>query len=107
MMTLTLPQTNGSKAATTVSPWLQSSVQSFFSTINWEDSPPEVQQIKQNAMPSTGATATPISMAMSVNQFFAAINWDNAAIAAPVQQATSLSQPKPSEITLDDFSDLF
>lgn len=107
MMTLTLPQTNGSKASATAHTWLQSSVQSFFSNINWEDNPPEVQQIKQNAAQSDGANAVPVSLTMSVSQFFAAINWDNATIAAPIQPAKTPSQPKPNEITLDDFSSLF
>ncbi len=107
MMTLTLPQTNGSKVSKVNSTWLQSSVQAFFSGINWEDNPPEVQQIKQNAAQSVGTNATPVSFTMSVSQFFAAINWDNATIAAPVQQTQSPGQPKSNSITLDDFSSLF
>lgn len=106
MSTMTLPSTNGSSAYRPAQAWMQSSVQKFFSNINWEDNPPEVQEAKQ-ASSEPGHTG-PLSLTMSVSQFFAALNWDGSAIAAPVPQAQEPPQPsKPDEITLDDFSSLF
>jgi hypothetical protein len=107
---LTLPQTNGSKASVPAPSWLQSSVQAFFTAINWENNPPEIQQIRQStAQPVSFDTPSPqaLNLIMSVNQFFAAINWDNATIAGNATSSESQSPAKPKDITLDDFSDLF
>jgi hypothetical protein len=105
MITMTLPQKNGSVPAAPSDTWLQSSVQKFFSSFNWEDNTPEVQEIKLTSQENSG----PLSLTLSVNQFFAAVNWDGAAI-APATSA-SLSQPTSAtlqeDLTLDGFSDFF
>jgi len=103
-MTLTLASTNGSKSHSSSEAWLQASVQSFFAALNWEDNPPEVQQVKIASAQSENAG--PLSLTLTVNQFFAALNWDGAAIAAPVQQQAP-TQPAADTFTLDAFSDLF
>ncbi|MEX0268134.1 hypothetical protein AB3R30_03240 [Leptolyngbyaceae cyanobacterium UHCC 1019] len=92
---------NGSAPIKT-SNWLQSSVQEFFSTLNWEDLPPNIQPIGEVTSQYSDA---PLSLDLSVSRFFAAINWEGAAIAALV----SAPSPSPSadSFTLDDFSDLF
>ena len=102
MSTLTLPQMNGSKAAKPTNHWLQASVHDFFSTINWEDHPPEVQETRAAAQ----AHNEPLSLNTSVGRFFAAINWDGSAIAAPAPIEPAKPQPS-NDLTLDDFSDLF
>ncbi len=104
MSTMTLPHTNGSKIRHPSQSWMQISVQEFFTAINWEDNPPEVQQVKLAA--SEPNSVSTLSMTMSVSQFFAALNWDGNAIATAPQNQPS-QQPKPDEITLDDFSSLF
>lgn len=106
MSTMTLPHTNGSAAFRSSEAWLQSSVQKFFTGINWDDNPPEVQKAKIAS--SEPGNAGPLNLTMPVNQFFATFNWDGSAIAGAVPQQQSFSQtPKPNEITLDDFSSLF
>jgi len=82
--------------------WLQSSVQEFFSTLNWEDLPPNIQQIGEVTSQYSDA---PLSLDLSVSRFFAAINWEGAAIAAAVSTPTQSSSA--DSFTLDDFSDLF
>jgi len=103
MMTLTPPQKNGSTPRATPETWLQSSVQSFFSGINWENNSPEVQEIRTAASENAA-----VGLTLSVCQFFAAVNWDDAAIAAPVAtKQAPIASPKPNDLTLDDFSSLF
>ncbi|EKQ69627.1 hypothetical protein OsccyDRAFT_2265 [Leptolyngbyaceae cyanobacterium JSC-12] len=102
MITLTLPQMNGSSTYKPVDEWLQSSVQTFFSQINWDDNSPTGQVSVSSA---TDFTDEPLSLEMSVSRFFATFSWDGNSIAA----APSV-QPKPAgegDFTLDDFSDLF
>lgn len=82
--------------------WLQSSVQEFFSTLNWEDLPPNIQQIGEVTFQYSDA---PLSLDLSVSRFLAAINWEGAAIAAPVNAPTPSTSA--DSFTLDDFSDLF
>ena len=92
---------NGSSSANT-SNWLHASVQEFFSTLNWEDLPPNTQQVGQVTPQCSDA---PLSLDLSVSQFFAAVNWEGTAIAAPVSAPT---QPTSAEsFTLDNFSALF
>ncbi len=82
--------------------WLQSSVQEFFSTLNWEDSSLDTQQMNQVTSQDSDA---PLSLDLSVSNFFTAVNWEGAAIAAAVS-----AQPQPTSpesFTLDDFSALF
>ena len=112
MSTTTLPSTNGStphvsNPHVSNTEWLQLTTQQFFSRFNWDDNPPEVQQLRQAT--ATGST-DPLSMTLTVSQFFGAINWDGAAIAqipstSPTLPDTHLSSDKL--FTLDDFSDLF
>lgn len=102
-MTATLTHTNGSAPHTT--PWLTQSVQQFFSSVNWDDNPPELQELKQ-----TGAQGvnTELSMTLTVSQFFSAVNWDGAAIAS-IPESQDLVEPiaPANDFTLDDFSNLF
>ena len=109
MSTLTVPPTNGFKPPMPNLNGLQSSVQAFFSAINWEDNPPEVQRLRQEAIPQAGSASTvkELTLSMSVSSFFAAFNWDNATIAAAVSAPVEAARPKPKDLTLDDFSDLF
>lgn len=101
MMTLTQPQKNGSAAYVPSEAWLQASVQSFFTAINWDDNPPEVQQVR------LATDNSPLSLTLSVSQFFTAVNWDGSAIAAPTPVQPSVVAPKATDLTLDDFSSLF
>ncbi|WP_421655738.1 hypothetical protein [Leptothermofonsia sp. ETS-13] len=105
MSTITLLHTNGSKARHLSQSWMQISVQKFFTAINWEDNPPEIQQVRLAA--SEPNNISTLSMTMNVSQFFAALNWDGNEIAAVTQDQPSIQPPKPDEITLDDFSNLF
>lgn len=105
MTTLTLPTMNGSSAVVPAPTWLQSSVQKFFSGVNWEDHPPEIQEIK---LSSGENSAAELSLTLSVDQFFSAINWEDVAIAAPVLQTQSAPAADAiDELTLEDFSSLF
>jgi hypothetical protein len=82
-------------------------VQTFFSEFNWEDTPPDIQAIKQAF--SVEGNSGPLSFALSVSQFFAAINWDGSEIAAPIPvEPSSLAQyAVNNDLTLDQFSSLF
>jgi len=103
MMTLTPPSKNGSTPRAMPETWLQLSVQTFFSSVNWENSSPEVQEIRTAASENAA-----ISLTLSVCQFFATVNWDDAAIAAPAAtKQAPIAPPKPNDLTLDDFSSLF
>lgn len=104
MSPLTLIHTNGSTSHTMSQPWLQSSVQQFFSAINWEDNPPEVQELK---LTKTQTDDELLSMTLSVSQFFGAIAWDGRSIAAPPTHTESSQPSKDVNFTLDDFSELF
>ena len=103
MSALTLPQTNGSKAAPVAELWQRDSVKTFFTSVNWEDHAPAIQEIKQSLAEGSNE---PLSLKTSVCQFFATVNWDGTAIAAPTPvQAAPL--PSSNDLTLDDFSGLF
>jgi hypothetical protein len=111
-MSTALAQTNGSKAHVETSPWLQQSVRQFFGGINWEDQPPEIQELRTAVR---SGHAEPLSLKLTVNQFFGAINWEGDAIAAPPEPEFTFledsSEIKLSDdddgFTLDDFSGLF
>ncbi|PSB31916.1 hypothetical protein [Stenomitos frigidus] len=103
MSTLTLPQTNGSKAFPAAQPWQRDSVRTFFTGVNWEDYAPAVQEIKLGL--GEGGNA-PLKLKLSVCQFFAAVNWDGIAIAAPTPVQPT-PPPAADELTLDGFSGLF
>ena len=102
----TLPSQNGavspSDRSQPVELWLQTSVRTFFGNFNWEDNPPEVQQIKLTTLQ---ASATPLSLSLSVRQFFAAFDWDGATIAAATPP---VPPPKVTiDVTVDDFFSQF
>jgi hypothetical protein len=112
-MSTALAQTNGSKAHAETSPWLQQSVRQFFGGINWEDQPPEIQELRTAVQ---AGNAEPLSLKLTVNQFFGAINWEGVdAIAAPPEpEFTSMEDISAIKLnddddgfTLDDFSGLF
>ncbi|MBW4473000.1 MAG: hypothetical protein KME45_21870 [Stenomitos rutilans HA7619-LM2] len=103
MSALTLPHTNGAKAASVIEPWQRESVKTFFTGINWEDHAPAIQEIKQSL--AEGGNA-PLSLKTSVCQFFAAVNWEGTAIAAPIPIQTAPTSTT-NNLTLDDFSGLF
>lgn len=105
MTAMTLPHTNGTRPRMPIQPWLQSSVQKFFSAVNWEDNPEEVQEMKLTAMANPNA---PLSLTLSVSRFFATVNWEGAEIAAdPTPVAPPPTSAPANDFTLDDFSGLF
>jgi hypothetical protein len=92
--------------------WLHSSVDSFFTTCNWENqaqysTAEEVAMLEQAAAPEV---LTELSFELKVKQFFAAMRWDGTAVvamsAAPESESFSDDQTE-SKFTLSDFSDLF
>lgn len=115
MSSMTLVHRNGSKPHIPASArlpmtqeWLQQTTQSFFGAFNWDDNPPEVQELKRATIENNGG---PLSLTLSVGQFFATINWDDSAIAKPPTSPSPLSNESDvgtaSPFTLEDFSDLF
>src|SRR6476619_7046991 len=99
MTSVAAVSSNGTKPQAQAQPWLQSSVQTFFTGFNWENQSPEVQELKLQALQGSN---TPLSLTLSVNQFFGAINWDGVAASAPV---TLTASPTPvataNDLTLD------
>jgi hypothetical protein len=103
MSSLTLPQMNGSHKSQPLFNWLEASVHDFFSTMNWDDHPPEIHASVTGLAENT---KEPPSLEMSVSRFFATIEWGGHAIA----NSTPVAPPQPiaqQEFTLDDFSGLF
>ncbi|MBW4441078.1 MAG: hypothetical protein KME10_07570 [Plectolyngbya sp. WJT66-NPBG17] len=90
--------------------WLHSSVQSFFTTCNWENetvaarsTPQDVQRLEEAAAIES---FTELSFDLRVRQFFAAVNWEGTTIS----QSPAFEEPAPEPtngFTLTDFSDLF
>lgn len=111
-MSPVLTPTNGSKPHVDKSSWLQQTVQQFFNGFNWEDQPPEVQELRAA---SQADNAEPLSLKLTVSQFFGSINWEgNHAIATPTHPELTFEDlsaidipPDDDGFTLDDFSDLF
>lgn len=113
-MSPVLTPTNGSKPHVDTPTWLQKTVQQFFNGFNWEDQPPEVQELRAA---SQSGSAEPLSLKLTVSQFFDSINWDgNRAIAAPpstdlmfTEDVSAIDTPSSDDdgFTLDDFSGLF
>lgn len=96
---------NGTAAVAESQKWLQSSVRNFFTNFNWENHPPEVQELKVSALQGSDV---PLSLTLSVSQFLGAIAWDGASVAAPAQpEAPASESPSAKDFTLDDFSSLF
>lgn len=106
MSSMVLMPTNGSSSH--AKSWMQQSVQQFFSGFNWEDHPPEIQNLRATAGQRGDE---PLSLILTVSQFFGAVNWEGGAIAAlpshSIEQAASASPTGIDAFTLDDFSDLF
>ncbi|NJO41640.1 MAG: hypothetical protein HC769_14895 [Cyanobacteria bacterium CRU_2_1] len=98
-----LTHTNGSKPDMNGSSWLQQTVEQCFSRFNWDDHPPEIQELKRTVQGSD----QPLSFTLTVSQFFSAINWNGKTIAALPQPETPPNSIKPAAFTLEDFSDLF
>jgi hypothetical protein len=106
MSTMTIAHTNGSTPKS--QSWLHHSVQKFFSGVNWEDQPPEVQEIKLNVMEAAAqGQPTTLSLQLSVSQFFSAIAWDGTPIAAAPDNFSTPEASNADSFTLDDFTDLF
>lgn len=104
MSAATLSSLNGSRVNQSSQAWLGTSVHTFFAGFNWDDHPPEIHQITQAV---AQGNHEPLSLTMSVGRFFAAINWDGTEAIAAVPASEPPSLPKPSDFTLDEFSDLF
>jgi hypothetical protein len=106
MSPATLLSTNGNAGMVQSQAWLHSSVQEFFTTVNWEDQLPEVQEIKLQALQGTDQS---LKLTLSVSQFFGAIPWEGMMAAAPVPTSPpALEEVSESDsFTLDAFSDLF
>ena len=88
--------------------WLQSTVQHFFKTCNWDDQTIEVQDIRFASLLDDN---TALELTLTVSQFFAAVNWDGSTLAA---QTPAIAEPQPIAVdesedsfTLTDLSDLF
>lgn len=93
--------------------WLNTSVQSFFSTCNWENrvqlpTPQEVAILEQAA---AIAGFSELSFELNVQQFFAAVNWDGTdrtALSVPrIENSGEDLDDLKNDFTLTDFSDLF
>lgn len=108
MSTLSLPHTNGSSKGVKSQTWLQMPVHKFFMGVNWEDQPPEVQEIKLTSLEAAvqGNSAS-LSLTLSVNQFFSAIPWDGIPMGSPAESVTPEATSDDGGLTLDDFSGLF
>jgi hypothetical protein len=114
---------NGSKPQVQTTDWLKQTVQQFFSSFNWDDRPPEVQEMRAAFQADD---SEPLSLKLTVSQFFGAINWegtrcftDTARVAPPVDTELNADltfmedmsaidgSPDDDGFTLDDFSGLF
>jgi hypothetical protein len=112
-MSPVIAPTNSSTLHMETTIWLQQTVQQFFSSFNWEDQLPEVQELRAA---SQADHAEPLSLKLTVSQFFGAINWEgNHAIATPINSELTFIKdrlaidilPNDDGFTLDDFSNLF
>jgi hypothetical protein len=108
MSITTIAHTNGNGSTPKSQSWLHHSVQKFFSGINWEDQPPEVQEIKLNIMEAAAqGQPTTLSLQLSVSQFFSAIAWDGTPVAAAPNNFLTPEASTANSFTLEDFTDLF
>lgn len=104
MNQLTIGEQNG-KIAGISKEWLRRSVGEFFTAINWDLQPLEVQQIKQAAWQGSKEQ---LSQMLSVSQFFSCFAWEGKQVAAPVpDKSEPAAEEGSNEFTLDDFSSLF
>jgi len=89
--------------------WQQSSVQSFFTTYNWENQTvvarSTLQEIQLLEQAAAIESCTELSFHLRVRQFFAAVNWEGTTAQHP---EVIEPLPKPTDsFTLTEFSDLF
>ncbi len=86
--------------------WLDSSVQEFFKTCNWDDHSIAVQDIQLASLLDENIS---LELTLSVGQFFAAINWDGTSFKAPlpVVEEPIAASDLDGTFTLTDFSELF
>lgn len=108
MNSLSQASTNGKATAPNSPNWLLTPVQAFFTGINWEMNPLEVQQVKQAVILGSNQ---PLPLTFTVQQFFSCIAWEGGPATPPppdtdVALLSSLETAK-NEFTLDDFSSLF
>lgn len=89
--------------------WLYSSVQTFFTTCNWDDQPiaPTPQMVQQLEQAAAIEPLTELSFNLPVGQFFAAIHWEGTAVRLPLVEPLELLSEPTDDFTLTDFSDLF
>lgn len=103
-MNIAFNSTNGSKPQSLH--WKQKSVQTFFSTFNWDDHSPQVQELRLTA--SQKFSNQPLSLALKVSEFLGTVNWDGNAIANTSNLLKAFTMESPSNtFTLEDLSDLF
>lgn len=109
-MNIITPTSLNGRGITTGS-WLSLSVREFFTSVNWENRPPEVRELTQELVISgTQGIPSSLSLSLTVSQFFGAIPWDGVAIAPmPIQESEALPPVSTGEgdFTLEGFSDLF
>lgn len=109
MSSATLLHTNGSTPHIDMDAWSTVSTRQFFSSVNWDDHPPEVQEVKQKVRETESPSE--LGTDLTVGQFFSSVNWDDeAAVKPPAASddflAELLDEPA-KDFTLDEFSDLF
>lgn len=107
MNQLTALLENGKSEAQISANWLQTSVQDFFSSINWEMAPVEVQQFKRESLQASPELT---SLTLSVARFFSCIPWEGQPVIAPSfaeSENLEIEQEESEDLTLDDFSSLF
>ena len=108
---ITITPTNLNGRTETPKSWLGLSVREFFSTVNWENKPPEIQELSQELVASaTQGLSGSLSLSLTVHQFFSAIPWDGVEIAPmPVQEVEKppVASAANDDFTLAGFSDLF
>jgi hypothetical protein len=82
--------------AATSAPWLQRSVNDYFSAIAWVPLPvsPSLSDAPADTNPAAAANPVPLSLDLSVVQYFANFPWTGAA-AVPVVAATEPIGPEP------------
>ncbi|MBD2101163.1 hypothetical protein [Leptolyngbya sp. FACHB-261] len=87
--------------------WLSQKVGVFLQGVNWEDRPPAVQVLVQEA----NTSGLPLSLRLKVGQFFEAIPWQggpSAQLPLVIPATPNLPVARSAEdFTLDDFSDGF
>lgn len=96
---------NGSSKGNPSPSWLQDSVRTFFTALNWDG-----HALSVMTSPGQHSPTGEVSMTMPVSVFFGTIPWEGQPIiAAPVAPLEMQSdRPEVAEsLTLDAFSDLF